>query len=203
MRYMLFGAIVVANMLPAMAVHATNATGKGDAACPDPATIEANKKLATAMFQGPPKPEEMGKAGEIMDKDYVQHNPEFRRFGEINHLHGREEFLALMPMMMGADGPFAPPPPDAPKGNPLYKVLADCDMVVVLQQRYLPDPQYKGKYYEAFWFDAWRVKDGKLLEHWDAAEIPAKLPQYLLKPLSQLPQKPAAPAAPPPAKGGK
>ncbi len=129
-----------------------------------------------------------------MDKDYVQHNPEFKRFGEINHLHGREEFKALMPMMMSADGPFAPPPADAPKGNPLYKVMADCDMIVVLQQRYLPDPQYKGKYYEAFWFDAWRVKDGKLMEHWDAAEIPAKLPEFLLKPLSELPKKPGAQA---------
>ena len=194
MRYMLFGAIVVANLLPAVAVHAATAAGKGDPVCPDQATIEANKKLATAMFQGPPKPEEIGKATEIMDKDYVQHNPEFKRFGEINHLHGREEFMALMPMMMSADGPFAPPPADAPKGNPLYKVMADCDMIVVLQQRYLPDPQHKGKYYEAFWFDAWRVKDGKLMEHWDAAEIPAKLPEFLLKPLSELPKKPGAQA---------
>ena len=194
MRYMLFGAIVAANMLPALAAHAATTGGKGDPVCPDQATIEANKRLATAMFQGPPKPDEIGKATEIMDKDYVQHNPEFKRFGEINHLHGREEFMALMPMMMSADGPFAPPPADAPKGNPLYKVMADCDMIIVLQQRYLPDPQYKGKYYEAFWFDAWRVKDGKLMEHWDAAEIPAKLPEFLLKPLSELPKKPGAQA---------
>ena len=194
MRYLLFGAIVVANLLPAMAVQAANAGGKGDSACPDAATIEANKKLAAAMFRGPEHPDEISKATDIMDKGYVQHNPEFKRFGEINHLHGLEEFKALMPMMMSADGPFAPPPADAPKGNPLYKVMADCDMVIVLQQRYLPDPQYKGKYYEAFWFDAWRVKDGKLMEHWDAAEIPSKLPEFLLKPLSELPKKPAAPA---------
>jgi predicted SnoaL-like aldol condensation-catalyzing enzyme len=194
MRYMLFGAILVANMLPVVAVHAATANGKGDSVCPDQATIEANKKLASAMFTRPVKPDEFGKATDVMDKDYIQHNPEFRRFGEINHLHGREEFNALMPMMMAADGPFAPPPPDAPKGNPLYKVMGDCDMVIVLQQRYLPDPQYKGKYYEAFWFDAWRVKDGKLMEHWDAAEIPTKLPEFLLKPLAELPKKQAAPA---------
>jgi predicted SnoaL-like aldol condensation-catalyzing enzyme len=192
MRYMLFGAIVVANMLPAMAVHAAGGVGKGE--CPDPATIEANKKLAATMFQMPANPKDIAKGPEIMDKDYVQHNPEFKRFGEINHLHGLEEFKALMPMMMSGDGPFAPPPADAPKANPLYKVMADCDMIVVLQQRYLPDPQYKGKYYEAFWFDAWRVKDGKLIEHWDAAEIPAKLPEFLLKPLTELPKKPDAQA---------
>ncbi len=193
MRYLLFGAIVLANILPVMTAHAATAGGNGDSACPDQATIEANKRLATAMFQRPPRPEEIGKAGDVMDKDYIQHNPEFKRFGEINKLHGREEFTTLMPMMMRGDGPFAPPPPDAPKGNPLYKVMADCDMVVVLQQRYLPDPQYKGKYYEAFWFDAWRVKDGKLMEHWDAAEIPAKVPEFLLKPMSEISRKPDAP----------
>jgi hypothetical protein len=32
------------------------------------------------------------------------------------------------------------------------------------------------------------------MEHWDAAEIPSKLPEFLLKPLSELPKKPAAPA---------
>jgi predicted SnoaL-like aldol condensation-catalyzing enzyme len=194
MRYMIFGAIVAANMLPAMAVHAATSVGKPESVCPDPATIEANKKLATTMFQGPPKPEEIEKGPEIMDKDYIQHNPEFKRFGEINHLHGLEEFKALMPMMMKANGPFAPPPPDAPKGNPLYMVLADCDMIVILQQRYLPDPQHKGKYYEAFWFDAFRVKNGKLAEHWDAAEIPKKLPDFLLKPLSELAKEPSTKA---------
>jgi predicted SnoaL-like aldol condensation-catalyzing enzyme len=183
-------------MLPAVAVQAATGSGKGESVCPDQATIEANKKLAPTMFQpsfqASPKPEDIGKVNAIMDKGYVQHNPEFKRFGEINHLHGIEEFNALMPMMLSGDGPFAPPPPDAPKGNPLYKVMADCDMIVVLQQRYLPDPQYKGKYYEAFWFDAWRVKDGKLMEHWDAAEIPSKLPEFLLKPLSELPKKQGA-----------
>ena len=194
MRYMIFGAIVVANMLPAVAVHAAADVGKR--VCPDPATIEANKKLAATMFQMPANPKDIAKGPEIMDKDYIQHNPEFKRFGEINNLHGLEEFKALMPMMMSGDGPFAPPPADAPKGNPLYMVLADCDMIVVLQQRYLPDPQYKGKYYEAFWFDAFRVKNGKLAEHWDAAVIPSKLPEYLLKPLSELKKEPGAQTPP-------
>ena len=196
MRYMIFGAIVVATMLPAMAVHATTGGGKGESVCPDQATIEANKKLAATMFQMPANPKDIEKGPEIMDKDYVQHNPEFKRFGEINHLHGLEEFKALMPMMMSGNGPFAPPPADAPKGNPLYMVMADCDMIVVLEQRYLPDPQYKGKYYEAFWFDAWRVKNGKLAEHWDSAVIPTKLPDYLRKPLSELAKEPNAKAPP-------
>ncbi len=60
-----------------------------------------------------------------------------------------------MGMMRRGPNPFAPPPgPRPPQGNPLYRIIADCNMVVVLQQRYLPDPQHEGKFYEAFWFDA-------------------------------------------------
>jgi len=36
------------------------------------------------------------------------------------------------------------------------------------------------------------VKNGKLAEHWDAAEIPSKLPDFLLKPLSELAKEPNA-----------
>jgi hypothetical protein len=40
------------------------------------------------------------------------------------------------------------------------------------------------------------VKNGKLAEHWDAAEIPKKLPDFLLKPLSELAKEPSAKAPP-------
>lgn len=196
MRYLILGAVAAATMMSAMTAFAADHGKEVAAGCPDKATMEENKKLAARMFQQPTNPNDIGKGIDMMDPGYVQHNPEFKRFGEVNHLHGREEFTALMPLMMRGDGPFAPPPPDAPKGNPVYKVLADCDMVVVIQQRFLPDPQYKGKYYEAFWFDAWRVKNGKLAEHWDPAEIPSRPPDFLQKPLSELP-KYSAPQAPP------
>jgi len=188
MRSLIIGVMAAATMLSSASVFAAESAKEPAATC-DKATIEANKKLVTSIFS-PTSREGDGikKFYDLMDPGYVQHNPEFRRFGEINNLHGREEFMALMPMMMSAEGAFAPPPADAPKGNPMYKVIADCEMIVVLQQKYLPDPQYKGKYYEAFWFDAWRIKNGKLAEHWDPAEIPKVLPSYLLKPLDKSPK---------------
>jgi predicted SnoaL-like aldol condensation-catalyzing enzyme len=196
MRSLIIGVMAAATIISSASVFAADGGKQPAAACPDKATMEANKKLVTSVF-APDSREGDGikKFYDLMDPGYKQHNPEFKRFGEINNLKGREEFMALLPFMTDAEeGAFAPPPPDAPKGNPLYMVLADCDMVVVLQEKYLADPQNKGKYYAAFWFDAWRVKNGKLTEHWDAAEIPKKLPSYLQKPLSQLP-KPAAPPA--------
>ena len=195
MRSLIIGVMAAAAMVSSASVIAADGVKAPAAACPDKATIEANKKLVASIF-APDSREGDGikRFYDLMDPGYLQHNPEFKRFGEINKLKGREEFMALLPFMTSAEGSFAPPPPDAPKGNPMYMVLGDCDVVVVLQQRYLPDPQNKGKYYEAFWFDAWRVKNGKLTEHWDAAEIPKNLPSYLQKPLSQLPKPPAPPA---------
>jgi predicted SnoaL-like aldol condensation-catalyzing enzyme len=198
MRSLIIGVFAAAAMASSAAAFAADEGKAAATACPDKATMEANKKLVNGMFKADKNASDSLKSFyDMLDPGYVQHNPEFRRFGEINNLHGREEFMALMPMMMRADGPFAPPPADAPVGNPLYKVMADCDMIVVLQQKYLPDPQHKGKYYEAFWFDAWRVKNGKLAEHWDPAEIPSKLPDYLLKPLSQLPKDSGKPSSAP------
>ena len=67
-------------------------------------------------------------------------------------------------------------------GDPAYVMIADGDLVTVLQKRQLPDPQNPGKFYEGFWFDTWRVKDGKLFEHWDAATIPEKIPDVIKQP---------------------
>jgi predicted SnoaL-like aldol condensation-catalyzing enzyme len=49
-----------------------------------------------------------------------------------------------------------------------------CDIVAVIHKVYLQDPTAApGTFYEAFTFDAYRVKDGKVSEHWDANTIPA------------------------------
>lgn len=156
-------------------------------------TVENNKRVGESFFQM--KPGDTQAMYNILDPDYRQHNPIFKRFGEINHFHGREEFTGLMSLMRrgGAGGAFGPPPGGVrpPPGNPLYRVIADCNVVVVLQQRYLPDPQYAGKFYEAFWFDAWRIKDNRFAEHWDAATIPTPVPAFLTTPLKDM--KPSGP----------
>ena len=41
--------------------------------------------------------------------------------------------------------------------------------MTLVWKRNLPEPTDKAKSYEAFWFDVKRVKDGKLVEHWDNA----------------------------------
>ena len=49
-------------------------------------------------------------------------------------------------------------------------VTAEGDLVTVISRRNMLDKD--GKPYTAFSFDTWRVKDGKLYEHWDGATLP-------------------------------
>ena len=79
----------------------------------------------------------------------------------------------------------APPPrpagdvngPVRPAGTPFAQVMVDCDLVTVLHQVFMPVPgAAPGTWYEAYTFDTFRVRNGKLAEHWDAATLPAPPP---------------------------
>ena len=136
-------------------------------------TLEAaNKKIALEFFRKGITPEERLA---LLHPDYIQHNPIFKRFNEVNGVQGKEAFAAMMKAMRAG-------PPRPPMASAVMTVLAEGDFVTVLQKRELPDPQNPGKTYEGFWFDTWRVKDGKLYEHWDAATIPEKVPPFLQQP---------------------
>jgi predicted SnoaL-like aldol condensation-catalyzing enzyme len=62
--------------------------------------------------------------------------------------------------------------PQPPPNNPIYMVMAEGDLVTVVQQRNLQDPTAPpGTWYQQYWFDTFRIRDGKLYEHWDGAVI--------------------------------
>jgi predicted SnoaL-like aldol condensation-catalyzing enzyme len=42
--------------------------------------------------------------------------------------------------------------------------------VLVMTKHTNPDPTDSAKTYDSFWFDLFRVKDGKIVEHWDNAQ---------------------------------
>ena len=47
-------------------------------------------------------------------------------------------------------------------------------MVTVVHKNYVQDPtEAAGVYYARYSFDTFRVRDGKLVEHWDGARINA------------------------------
>jgi predicted SnoaL-like aldol condensation-catalyzing enzyme len=139
-----------------------------------PAQLDANKKVAMQFFRV---------TGDervaLADASYKQHNPAFKKRGEDAKITDYEEFknsfssaaLAARQGGPGAGrGQAAGPQP--PPGNPFEIVTAECDLVTVIHKNSRQDPTAApGKFYEVFTFDTFRVRNGKLVEHWDGAVI--------------------------------
>jgi len=143
-----------------------------------PAQLEANKKVAMQFFQV---------AGDervaLADPTYKQHNPAFVKGGREAGLSDYDYFKQRFggPGRQGGGaggagrGQAAGPQP--PPGNPLEIVMAECDLVTVIHKNYRQDPTAApGTWFEAFTFDTFRVRNGKLVEHWDSAVINAPAP---------------------------
>ncbi len=122
----------------------------------------------------------------LADPSYKQHNPAFKKRAEDEKVSDFDEFKTTF-LAQGAGrgagggggrGPGAGTPP--PPGNQFEIVTAECDIVTIIHKANRQDPtEPPGKFYEVFTFDTFRVKDGKLVEHWDGAVInpPAPPPQ--------------------------
>jgi predicted SnoaL-like aldol condensation-catalyzing enzyme len=54
----------------------------------------------------------------------------------------------------------------------IVATLAEGDLVVQVLRFELPNPYAEGETYTTAWFDMFRVEDGRLAEHWDAARKP-------------------------------
>jgi predicted SnoaL-like aldol condensation-catalyzing enzyme len=134
-----------------------------------PAQLEANKKVAMEFFRT-----RGADRVALADPSYKQHNPEFKRRAAENKVSDYEEFKTAFlsqPQGQGA-GPAPGAGPMPQRGNPFEIVTAECDIVTIVHKMYRPDPTMEGKLYEFFTFDVFRVKDGKLTEHWDGSAIP-------------------------------
>jgi predicted SnoaL-like aldol condensation-catalyzing enzyme len=133
-----------------------------------PAQLEANRTLVMQFFRT------SGAARvALADPGYKQHNPAFKKRAQTNKVSDYEEFKTTF-LAQATAPPAAPAPgPQPPAGNPFEIVTAECDIVTVVHRTSRPDPAADpGTFYEAFTFDTFRVKDGKLVEHWDSAVIP-------------------------------
>jgi predicted SnoaL-like aldol condensation-catalyzing enzyme len=135
-----------------------------------PAQLEANKKVAMAFFA--PNADRVS----LADPTYKQHNPAFVKGGKEAGLSDYEYFKSRFggPPRQGGPGPGrgADTGPQPPAGNPLEIVMAECDLVTIIHKNSRQDPTAAaGTFYEVFTFDTFRVRNGKLVEHWDGAVI--------------------------------
>ncbi|GHE29930.1 MULTISPECIES: nuclear transport factor 2 family protein [Streptomyces] len=95
-------------------------------------------------------------AREYLTESYIQHNPNIDSGADaIIEWTKTDQARAARESMRPAPEP------------PVF--VAEGDKVVMMLARDLPDPDAPGKTYRSYWFDMWRIEDGKLAEHWDGA----------------------------------
>lgn len=125
----------------------------------DDLQLRANKRLAYDMWRS------ILNAGQVeagreefaplyMDPIYIQHNP--------NAATGRD----------GAVAYFAQRPDtsvDSTLEDPLVASVAEGDLVVQVLQEERPHSNKPGVIYYVAWFDMFRIKHGRVIEHWDTA----------------------------------
>ena len=142
-----------------------------------PAQIEETRKAGIAFTRS---------AGAervaLADPSYKQHNPAFVKGAREAGMNDYDYFKARFggppaaraggaaPAGARAGGPAAAPAP--PPGNNTEIVMVECDLVTIIHKNNRQDPTAPpGTFYEVFTFDTFRVRNGKLTEHWDGAVI--------------------------------
>ena len=120
---------------------------------PDP-RLANNKRLVFDVWRQIVDAGHEELADRYLDADYVEHNP--------NAAQGRLGFKAYFSAR--ADLPV-----EASIRAPVVAIVAEGDLVVLATMQEHPHPSRAGRTYTTTWFDMFRVDDGRLVEHWDAA----------------------------------
>jgi predicted SnoaL-like aldol condensation-catalyzing enzyme len=131
--------------------------------------LDANKQLLLDFFNTPPGLTREQRSARIQSEDYIQHNPRFLRMDPITGATGRQAWVKA-----GEEAARRGISLVALNGirlsNPVI-LMAECDLVTAIYKGVLPDPDDASKTYEAFAFETFRVKDGKVTEHWDQVQL--------------------------------
>ncbi|WP_247894551.1 nuclear transport factor 2 family protein [Azospirillum sp. B510] len=145
---------------PAMAQEAVAAASDAEAlfTSPDPA-LNANKQVVYAIIRDLLEAGHWDKADRYLSEEYVQHNP--------NAASGRAAVVAFFTKVLQVK----PQPIPARLKTKIVSVTAEGDLVIVAYPRQVKDPKHPAGGYSTTWFDMWRIRDGKAVEHWDPALV--------------------------------
>ncbi|WP_284619318.1 nuclear transport factor 2 family protein [Aquabacterium humicola] len=119
------------------------------------AKLAANKRLVYDFWREVFEGGQLQLAERYLAESYIQHNP--------NVPTGRAGFVEFF-------GKFAKPKPVEPRIKaPLVAITAEGDLVILSFVREAADPADAAKKYTTTWFDMFRIENGRIAEHWDAA----------------------------------
>ncbi|NHZ78720.1 hypothetical protein F2P44_05430 [Massilia sp. CCM 8695] len=117
--------------------------------------LAANKRLVYDFWREVLEGGHLELADKYLADSYIQHNPTVPG--------GREGFVTFFSKFSKAK-PIA-----AAIKTPLVTIMAEDDLVMLGFVREYPDPAAAGQTYTTTWFDMFRIRDGKIVEHWDPA----------------------------------
>jgi predicted SnoaL-like aldol condensation-catalyzing enzyme len=141
---------------PALAQEAVVGVDDAEAlfTSPDP-RLNANKQVVYHVVRDLLEAGHWELADRYLTDRYIQHNP--------NAPSGRQGVVDLFTKRLGV----VPRPIPLRTTRKIVAVLAEGDLVMVAFPSEQPDPAEPGKTYWTTWFDMFRLKDGKVDEHWD------------------------------------
>jgi len=141
-------------LLSPLAMPPASAQMTGDA--PLTARERVNEKVVIDFWREVLAAHNPAAASKFYAPDIIQHNP--------NVPSGLQGFQAFFSRIWKAPRPVEPEITPTPA-----VLLAKGDLVLVVEKHTNPDPADPSRTYDSFWFDLFRVKDGKIVEHWDNA----------------------------------
>jgi predicted SnoaL-like aldol condensation-catalyzing enzyme len=116
-----------------------------------------NKKIVTDFYRIVFEPRNPDLIEQYIAPDFVEHNPLVDGGRE-----GLAKFMKTLPRPASDDI-------GADMKNPPAYITAEGDLVTFIFKQKTPDPKDKTKTYDRFTFDMFRIKNGKIVEHWDGA----------------------------------
>ena len=134
--------------------------------------VAENKRIASRFFQV-----SGAERLAMIDENDIQHNTVFRRYAIQNRI---SDYETVRRAIGGTPVGPAPPPtqsgPQPPAGNPLERVIGACDIVTIIHKVFRQDPTMPpGNFYDSYAWDTFRVRNGRLVEHWDGVTLPVQV----------------------------
>jgi predicted SnoaL-like aldol condensation-catalyzing enzyme len=147
-----------------------NARSASDLARDSDKRLEANKMLVLNLFREVLEARHLDLADKYLAPDFIQHNP-----NAANGLAAFKEYFSRL---------GTPPRAIKPAIDRLVVALvAEGDLVIIVSPRELTDPRDASRKYTTTAFDMYRMQNGKVVEHWDAATKAAEGPAVASSPV--------------------